>query len=104
MTEVWVTIGVLSVCTAVIKASGPVALGGGDLPEHVSAVTRLVAPALLASLVVYETFSADGTGITVDARLVGLMAAGATLALRLPMLAAVVVAAAATAGARALGA
>lgn len=104
MTEVWVTIGVLSACTVVIKASGPVALGGSDLPEHVSAVTRLVAPALLASLVVYETFSANGRGITVDARLAGLGAAGASLALRLPMLAAVVVAAAATAGARALGA
>jgi branched-subunit amino acid transport protein AzlD len=101
MTDAWIAIGVLSVCTAAIKAAGPLALGGRALPDHVSAVTRLVAPSLLASLVVYETFSADGTGLTADARLAGLGAAAVVLALRLPMMAAVVAAAAATALARA---
>jgi uncharacterized membrane protein len=104
VTDAWVTIGVLSACTVAIKAAGPLALGGRALPDRVNAVTRLVAPALLASLVVYETFSAGGTGLTVDARVAGLGAAAAALALRLPMLAVVVVAAAATALARALGA
>jgi hypothetical protein len=103
VTEAWVTIGVLSACTVAIKAAGPLALGGRALPDHVSAVTRLVAPALLASLVVYETFSADGTGLTADARLAGLGGAALALALRLPMMAAVVAAAGATALARALG-
>ena len=103
MRDVWITIGVLSAYTVAIKASGPLALGGRELPEQVSSVTRLVAPALLASLVVYETFSAEGGGLAVDARLVGLAGAGGALALRLPMLPAVVAAAGATAGARAIG-
>ena len=104
MTDVWVTIAVLSACTVAIKAAGPLALGGRELPGRVTAVTRLVAPALLASLVVYETFSADGGGLTVDARVAGLAGAGVALGLKLPMLAAVVAAAGATAAARALGA
>ncbi len=102
MSDTWITIAVLAVCTLIIKASGPLALGGRSLPDHVSSVTRLVAPALLASLVVYETLSADGTGLTADARLAGLGAAAVVLALRLPMMAAVVAAAAATALARTL--
>jgi branched-subunit amino acid transport protein len=104
VTEVWITIAVLSASTVAIKAAGPLALGGRELPGRVSSVTRLVAPALLAALVVYETFSAEGGGLAVDARLAGLAGAGGALALRLPMLAAVVAAAGATAGARALGA
>ena len=36
MTAVWVTIGVLAVTTALIRASGPVVLGGRDLPGLVS--------------------------------------------------------------------
>ena len=38
-------------------------------------MTALVAPALLAALVVYETFGAHGGGITLDARAAGLGAA-----------------------------
>jgi hypothetical protein len=100
VSDVWITIAALSVSTVAIKASGPLALGGRELPGHLSAVTRLVAPALLASLVVYQTFGADGGGLTFDARIVGLAAAAGTLAARLPMIAAVVAAAAATALAR----
>jgi uncharacterized membrane protein len=102
VSDTWITIAVLAVCTVTIKASGPLALGGRALPDHVSSVTRLVAPALLASLVVYETLSGDGTGLTADARLAGLGVAAAVLALRLPMMAAVVAAAVATALVRAL--
>jgi uncharacterized membrane protein len=104
MNDVWITIAALSVSTIAIKSSGPVALGGSSLPAHITAVTRLVAPALLASLVVYEALSAHGSGLSVDARLAGLGAAGAALALRLPVLVVVVAAAVATAGARAFGA
>ena len=39
------------------------------------AMTALVAPALLAALVVYETLSDHGDGITLDARAAGLGAA-----------------------------
>jgi branched-subunit amino acid transport protein len=64
-------------------------------------MTALVAPALLAALVVYETLGAHGGGITVDARAAGLGAAVLAIALRAPMLAVVLVAAAATAAVRA---
>jgi len=66
------------------------------------AVTRLVAPAILAGLVVYETFTKAGDGIAFDARLAGLGAAVAALLARAPLLAVVLVAALATALARAL--
>ena len=39
------------------------------------AMTALVAPALLAALVVYETFGDHGEGLTLDARAAGLGAA-----------------------------
>ena len=61
----------------------------------------LVAPALLAALVVYETFGALGGGITIDARAAGLGTAIVAIALRSPMLAVILLAAAATAAVRA---
>ena len=64
-------------------------------------MTALVAPALLAALVVYETFGAHGDGITLDARAAGLGAAIVAIVLRAPMLVVDPVAAAATAGVRA---
>jgi hypothetical protein len=65
-------------------------------------VTRLVAPAILAGLVVYETLTADADGIAFDARIIGLGAAAAAILARAPMIVIVLVAAVATAGARAL--
>ena len=44
----------------------------------------LVAPALLGALVVYETVSAGEQGVVLDARLVGLAAAGLALACACP--------------------
>jgi hypothetical protein len=61
-----------------------------------------VAPALLAGLVPYETFTADGTGPRIDARVVGLLTAAAAAAARLPMVVVVTLAAIATAITRAL--
>src|SRR6185369_12500222 len=56
MTGVWVTIGLLTVGTVAIKAVGPVVLGGRDLPPRLNGVVARLAPALLAALVVVETF------------------------------------------------
>lgn len=101
MTSVWITIAALAAGTFAAKIAGPLTVG-----EHVPdgrglRVTRLVAPAILAGLVVYETFTADG-GFAIDARLAGLAAAAAGLAARLPMIVVVLLAAAATALTRAL--
>ena len=102
MTEAWITIAGLTLGTTAIKAAGPVSSGGRDLPPRAAAVIGLVAPALLAALVVTLTLGVEQTGVTVDARLAGLGAAGAGLAARLPLLAVIGLAAAATALVRAL--
>ena len=51
MTEVWATIGVLAVVGAAIKATGPVLVGGRQLPAWANGVIALLAPALLSALV-----------------------------------------------------
>jgi branched-subunit amino acid transport protein len=102
MTEAWITIGVLAVLTAAFKAAGPLAVGGRGLPDRLAGVVALMAPALLAGLVVYETLAAHGRGVEPDARLAGLAAAALALSRRAPLIVVVVVSAAATALARAL--
>jgi hypothetical protein len=62
---------------------------------------RLAATPLLAALVVVDTF-AHGDKLVVDARAGGLLAAGAALAARLPILAVVALAAVVTAALRAV--
>jgi len=102
VTDAWITIAGLAVGTVAIKAFGPVTAGGRNLPPRAAAVIALVAPALLAALVVTLTLGTDRAGITLDARMIGLGAAGAALAARLPLLAVMSVAAIAAALARAL--
>ena len=101
MSTVWLTIAALTVGTFAMKIVGPLVLGERPPSERMLAMTGLVAPALLAALVVYETFSAHGNGITLDARAAGLGTAVAAIALRAPMLLVMVLAAAVTAGVRA---
>jgi branched-subunit amino acid transport protein len=103
MSDTWSTIVALAVVTAVIKASGPVALGGRALPPVVLRVIALVAPSLLAALVVVETFAGADQTVELDSRALGVAAAGLVLIRRRDaMLTAVVVAAAAAALARAV--
>ena len=93
MTEVWVTIGVLAVATATIKAAGPVVLGGRALPEAAMGVISLLAPALLGALVVTQTFAGDDRELVLDARVAGVAAAAVALRMRASMLVAMIVAA-----------
>jgi hypothetical protein len=65
-------------------------------------VIPLLPAALLAALVVTETFGGHGRSITIDARAAGLAAAGLALALRLPILVVVLSAALVTALLRAV--
>jgi branched chain amino acid efflux pump len=101
MSAAWITIVVLIVVTATIKAAGPVVVGGRELPSKADLVIALLAPVLLAALILTETFT-DGEDLTVDARAAGLACAGASLALRLPLLVTILVAAIGTAATRAL--
>jgi branched-subunit amino acid transport protein len=101
MSAVWLAVVVVGVATVVLKATGPVLLGGRELPPRVNALVVLLAPAVLAALVVTQVVGGDRE-LVFDARLVGLGAACVTVALRAPLLVVVVVAAAATAAVRAL--
>ncbi len=103
MSDTWTTIIVLAVATMAIRASGPVLLGGRDLPVRVQGVIALLAPALLAALVAVETFGAsEGGSYDVDARVVGVGAAGVALVGGASTLPVVAVAAIATALTRAI--
>jgi branched-subunit amino acid transport protein len=102
MTAAWIAIGVLTVATLAIKVAAPVLLGGRPLPDPVTAVIALLAPALLGALVLVETVGGAEHEVTVDARLAGLAAAVGVLAARRSLIVAVVAAAAVTALVRAL--
>jgi branched-subunit amino acid transport protein len=82
--------------TIALKAVGPVLLGGKPLPEHLTGIVNLLAPALLSALVVTQVLGGDEE-IVLDARLVGLAAAVVALLLRAHLLVVVIVAAASTA-------
>jgi uncharacterized membrane protein len=101
MTSVWIMIAALAVLTALIKVAGPLLLGGRPMPARVTAVIALLAPALLASLVVVETFSDEDRNLTIDERVIGVAAAGLVMAWRRNLILTVIVAATVTALARA---
>ena len=101
MTDAWIVVLAVGTATVAIKSLGPVLLGGRPLPSAVTGV-ELLAPALLAALVVSQAL-ANGQSISLDARLVGMAAAGIALWRKAPILVVIVVAAAATALTRLLG-
>lgn len=101
MSAAWTTIGALAIATAAIKAAGPLALGGRDLPRWALRFIALLAPALLSALVVVETFGEDKR-VVLDARAAGIVAAAVALAARLSVLWAVGAAAITAALVRAL--
>lgn len=102
MSDVWVVVALVGAATIVLKGVGPVFLAGRELPRTLSDVLLMLAPALLGALVVTQLVGGDRE-IVLDERLLGITAAVVAILLRLPLLAVVVIAAAVTAGARALG-
>ena len=88
MTAVWITIAVLGVGTFAAKATGTLVLGTRDLPPRALNVT-----ALLAGLLMFETFDGEG-GLVIDARAAGLGAAVVAILLKAPMWLVMVIAAA----------
>jgi hypothetical protein len=97
MTGVWILTAVLFLGTVLFKLAGPLALGDRRPAERGLAVIRLVAPAVLTALIIYGSFADTPQGITLDERAIGLAAAATALAARAPMVAVIVIAAAATA-------
>jgi branched-subunit amino acid transport protein len=76
--QVWVLIAGCALVTAVIKAAGPIAFGGRDLPDRLGGVIALMAPALLVALVVTQAL-ADGRHIAIGADTAGVGLAGVVI-------------------------
>ena len=100
-TVIWVTVGLLAVTTAAVKAIGPALVGGKAVSPRMAGLIAMLAPALLCALVITGTF-AEEDRLVLDARALGVGAAGVALWLRAPMLAALAIAAVVTALVRAL--
>lgn len=94
-------IGGCALITAFIKALGPVALGGRELPERLTGVIALMAPALLAALVVTATL-ADADEWAIGPDTVGVTAGGLVAWRTGSVVGCVIVAAAVTALVRAV--
>jgi branched-subunit amino acid transport protein len=96
-----VLVGGSAAITAAIKAVGPVALGGRELPAWFASIVALLAPALFAALVVTQVL-ADGRELGISGDTVGVAIAGVALWRGASMLVGVLIAATVTAGLRAL--
>ena len=96
MSDVWTAVLIVGAGTIALKATGPVLLGGRTLPDTVARVLEMLAPAMLAALVVTQLVAGDRE-LVLDESLGGIAAAGVAIALRAPILVTVVVAAVVTA-------
>jgi branched-subunit amino acid transport protein len=99
VSALWVSILAVTIASAAIKAAGPILAGGRELPPRANAVLALLTPALLAALVITGTFG-EGGRLAIDEKALGVGAAAIAVALRAPVLLAVVLAAVVTALAR----
>jgi len=91
----------LAAVTFAIKAVGPLAFGGRELPGRLAGIITLLAPALLSALIVTQAL-ADGRQLAVGADTAGVIAGGLVAWKTGSIIACVVVAAALTAALRAL--
>jgi branched-subunit amino acid transport protein len=98
----WLVIAVVGLVTMLFKASGPVLLGRRELPPRVTALVEVLAPAMLAALVVTQAVGAGDRELVLDERLAGVAAGGVAIALRAPLLVVMAVAAAVAATIRLL--
>jgi branched-subunit amino acid transport protein len=96
VSSTWLVVAVVGAGTVVCKALGPVLLGGRTLPPQLAGIVEMLAPALLAALVVTQAVGADRK-LVFDERLFGLAAAVVAIRLRAPLLVIIVVAAGVTA-------
>ena len=92
----WIVISIVGAGTIVFKSAGPVLLGTRELPPRIASVVDVLAPAMLAALVVTQTVGGDRE-IVLDERLAGIAAGAVAVWLRAPLLVVMAVAAAAAA-------
>lgn len=101
MTTLWFAILAVALISFAIKAAGPALLTGRELPAWSRSVIALLAPALLAALVVVHVLGEDWKAVDVGV-LAGLGAVVIAHLLRAPLLVAVLVGVAVTAALRAI--
>ncbi len=101
MSGVWLTVAVVGAVSVSMKVLPALLLGGREVPAVVTGIFEALAPALLAALVVTQTFGGDEE-LVLDPRAAGLAAAAVAVAARAPVVAVAVVAAVAAAIVRAL--
>lgn len=96
MSDAWIVVLLVGAFTIALKGLGPVLIGGRELPPRLAAAAELLAPSLLAALVVTQAVGSDGE-VVLDERLVGVAAAVVAIRLRSPLILVMVVAAVSTA-------
>jgi uncharacterized membrane protein len=99
--RLWASIVAVTMANWLLKAAGPVVLGKRNLPPVARDVVSLMAPVLLAGLIVVE-LAGPGWGSISREQVAGVAVAGGAWALRAPMLLAVLVGSLATAALRTL--
>ena len=96
MSPTWAVVLLVGAFTMSFKAVGPVLLGGRDLPPRLDEAFGLLAPSLLAALVVTQALGEDGE-LVIDERLVGVGVAAVAIRLKAPLILVMVLAAVSTA-------
>ena len=99
---IWLTVIAGSLACYLEKLAGTIVPARYLAHPRLRRITAMLPVAMLAALVVVQTF-ASGPALAIDARLAGLAAAATALVLRAPFLLVVLVAAAVAAGLRAMG-
>jgi len=96
----WVVLGLVVVCSAT-RMIGPAVLGNRDLPAPGRRIVMMLAPALLAGLVITQLAGERWSGLEIG-MVVGVAVAGIARLLRVPAVVAVALGAAAAAVLRAV--
>jgi branched-subunit amino acid transport protein len=81
----WIVVLAVGAGTILCKSAGPVFLGSRELPPRALTLVEVLAPAMLAALVVTQAVGGDRELVLDGARLTGLAAAGVAVWLRAPL-------------------
>ena len=92
VSTVWLCVVVVGAASILFKATGPVLLGRRELPAWLAGPVGLLAPAVLAALVVTQSVAGDHE-LVADPRLAGLAVGAVAVAVRAPLLVVIAVAA-----------
>jgi branched-subunit amino acid transport protein len=99
--NIWILIVLVAALTAAIKAAGPIALGGRELPGWFAAIVTAMPAAVLAALVVTAAL-ANGQELSIGPDTAGVAAAGIVAWRGGSVITCVIVAAVVCAGLRAI--